>query len=301
MAGISSKALNGDVVNRKKFNGIEHNTDFDLNIYDAVYRNLDPQIGRFWQVDPEAESLGSYSPYESMGNNPISHIDPLGDFKTWFGAFLHKVSHGGGKIGQNNLGEYFVRKVSTSAGFDGNVTVVAKVTYGSDRNKYSNYLEDLANNFDETNQINDFARLGMWDKNLSSNAAKQNLLNNSIGLSLPNIQLKTTVTHFRSFLNKLLPSKGTLVKPGGNLTINSDIVLSGGRNGKLVKDLEGPAHSVIKGSEGRIYITDESGKVVWDITKERAKSVIPGQGFGPKVPPTQEQLELLNKVWGGMQ
>ena len=56
MAGISSKAAGG-IENKKKYNGIEQNNDFDLNMYDAFYRNLDPQIGRFWQVDPQADLL----------------------------------------------------------------------------------------------------------------------------------------------------------------------------------------------------------------------------------------------------
>jgi hypothetical protein len=83
-----------------------------------------------------------------------------------------------------------------------------------------------------------------------------------------------------------------------NLSIRTDIVLSGGRSGQLVKTLTGPANSVVKGSQGRIFITDKTGKVIWDITKYRAKSVIPGQGFGPKVTPIQEHLNLLKQVWG---
>jgi predicted oxidoreductase (fatty acid repression mutant protein) len=75
-------------------------------------------------------------------------------------------------------------------------------------------------------------------------------------------------------------------------------LLSGGRSGQLVKTLTGPANSVVKGGQGRIFITDDAGKVIWDVTKDRAKSVIPGQGFGPKVTPTQEQLNLLKQVWG---
>ena len=48
MAGISDKALKGQYAeNKNKFNGIEQNSGFDLNMYDAFYRNLDPQIGRF--------------------------------------------------------------------------------------------------------------------------------------------------------------------------------------------------------------------------------------------------------------
>jgi len=82
------------------------------------------------------------------------------------------------------------------------------------------------------------------------------------------------------------------------VSIRTDIVLSGGRSGQLVKTLTGPANSVIKGGQGRIFITDDAGKVIWDITKDRAKSVIPGQGFGPKVAPTQEQISLLQQAWG---
>lgn len=86
MAGISSEAL-GKLENKYRFNGIEQTTDLDMNQYDAFYRTMDPQIGRLWQIDPEAENLASYSPYEAMGNNPISNVDPLSNFCTRFGAW----------------------------------------------------------------------------------------------------------------------------------------------------------------------------------------------------------------------
>ena len=83
MAGISSRAIKAaNTENKKKFNGIEHNTDFDLNMYDAFYRNLDPQIGRFWQVDPKA--IDEISPYAAMLNNPITLCDPLGDTTSYY-------------------------------------------------------------------------------------------------------------------------------------------------------------------------------------------------------------------------
>ncbi|MDR6338931.1 RHS repeat-associated protein [Filimonas zeae] len=82
MAGISSRAsLFGIPENKIKYNGIEQNNDFDLNMYDAFYRNLDPQIGRFWQIDPKIEQgYENVSTYSSMHNNPILISDPLGDF-----------------------------------------------------------------------------------------------------------------------------------------------------------------------------------------------------------------------------
>ena len=78
MEGISSKAAGG-VGNRKGFNGIEHTTELDLNQYDAFYRTLDPQIGRFLQIDPKIESAEAWSPYSAMLDNPVKNADPLGD------------------------------------------------------------------------------------------------------------------------------------------------------------------------------------------------------------------------------
>jgi RHS repeat-associated protein len=87
MAGISSKAA-GSLENRKKYNGIEFDNDQDINTYEAYYRNLDPQIGRWWEIDPKCEpsaddnepGLESLTPYNSMANNPVKLGDPLGDW-----------------------------------------------------------------------------------------------------------------------------------------------------------------------------------------------------------------------------
>jgi hypothetical protein len=43
-------------------------------------------------------------------------------------------------------------------------------------------------------------------------------------------------------------------------------------------------------------VTDSEGNVVKDITAKRVKPVKPGQGFGQKRPPTQQELGLLEKV-----
>ena len=81
MAGISSNALKGMnyAENRKKYNGIEFTEDLDLDVYDAQLRNLDPQIGRWNQVDPKTESMEMWSPYASNYDNPIRYNDFLGD------------------------------------------------------------------------------------------------------------------------------------------------------------------------------------------------------------------------------
>ncbi|MCW3465823.1 DUF6443 domain-containing protein [Chitinophaga nivalis] len=81
MAGISSNALKGTryVENRKKYNGIEYTNELDLDTYDAQFRNLDPQTGRWNQIDPKIEKMELWSPYVSNYDNPIRYNDFLGD------------------------------------------------------------------------------------------------------------------------------------------------------------------------------------------------------------------------------
>jgi RHS repeat-associated protein len=76
--GISTNSI-GKQKNTRKYQGYEHNGELDVNSYETFFRTHDPQIGRWWQVDPKPESSLSFSPYVSMNDNPISVTDPLGD------------------------------------------------------------------------------------------------------------------------------------------------------------------------------------------------------------------------------
>ena len=85
MSGISDKAIKSNYnENKYRFNtGNElQNKEFGdgsgLEAYDATFRMYDPQIGRFWQIDPLAEISENYSPYSFVEDNPISYSDPLG-------------------------------------------------------------------------------------------------------------------------------------------------------------------------------------------------------------------------------
>ncbi|RFM26759.1 DUF6443 domain-containing protein [Deminuibacter soli] len=83
MAGISSKAA-GKLENRFKYNsGNElQSREFDdgsgLDLYDAVHRMYDPQLGRFVQIDRLGDISHDMSLYGFAANNPILHNDPLG-------------------------------------------------------------------------------------------------------------------------------------------------------------------------------------------------------------------------------
>ncbi|TMI89132.1 MAG: hypothetical protein E6H08_16935 [Bacteroidetes bacterium] len=147
MAGISSKALAFGKENKYKFNGIEQNNDFDLNIYEAFYRSLDPQIGRFMQIDP----ITNYqeSQYVSMGNNPVKNMDWLGNYFTWGNATVEET--------------YKKLRLENNSRMEGYMKELEDVV-GSKDKKDQKRTEQL------TNLINSHAALnGQWDEMEESN------------------------------------------------------------------------------------------------------------------------------------
>jgi RHS repeat-associated protein len=85
MAGISDKAIKPKYAeNRYRYNAgseLQHAEFSDgtgLELYETSFRSLDPQLGRFAQIDPLADEDQGISCYAYVGNNPVLYNDPAG-------------------------------------------------------------------------------------------------------------------------------------------------------------------------------------------------------------------------------
>jgi len=210
MAGISSKALEfGSPQNRKKYNGIEETRDLDINQYDAFYRNADPQIGRWWQIDPEVDILESYSPYECMGNNPITNTDPLGDFKTKFGAQWHRFWNGGGKIGQNEFGEWWVSKGEVTEDKNGGIIAKSWLYYGKGRGRTTAAGERMIAEEEEEFQVQRMIDMGVYEQHATVEEANEATFKKSVGMLMPTFGFKKITL---STSPKPIPNSGPIMK-----------------------------------------------------------------------------------------
>ncbi|MBC7946551.1 MAG: hypothetical protein H7Y42_01635, partial [Chitinophagaceae bacterium] len=107
MAGISSKVLKGNYPeNKKKFVAQDFDADLGLNLYQFKYRNHDPQIGRFVEIDPLADDYEHNGTYNYAENRPIDGIDLEGlEFWRKVGNALADVWENGVKPGLDFLNE----------------------------------------------------------------------------------------------------------------------------------------------------------------------------------------------------
>jgi RHS repeat-associated protein len=226
---------------KNTFQRQEFNEDLRIDVYEFKYRMDDPQIGRFWQVDPLADKYEYNSTYAFSENKVTSHVELEGLEAKYFLYFLrHPIAAsdiGDYQKGSTNISTNSIR--FSTRGVDpesGSILQENSSHEGSQVNAFrhtlwqstitSKYDADLAKSAGDIHEdnpsvdltIRKFAGKGALDKADQS----IDLLNNQIGRSIGEANPKASMNDLASKTLEFFHEKGlytATINKDGSVTI----------------------------------------------------------------------------------
>jgi hypothetical protein len=197
-------------------------------------------------IDAFAEDYYYETPYNYVGNNPLSFIDPDGNFKSKFGAWLWKTFNGGGEIHKDKGGEYFVSQRVEDTSDNGEVDVTVKRVFDKKGRSEGKDLEFEAKVDAYLTQLNfkqSMEEMGMEVYFTNDiNEARMGMLKLPSSVLLPNvIKAGTLATSSSTNSSSTLMNSATQMSKGGLTKVGRALQKHGSRSGSIYPKATGNA------------------------------------------------------------
>ena len=206
-------AREGQLLNCHLYNDKELWEEADLDWYDYGFRNYDPQIGRFPQLDPLTWEYPELTNYQYASLDPIANVDLDGlearnVVNGWVnGSYLNNIPGVANAVPSLNLAKLGINAAVNTAQFlivrseQSSVTnnlqkslTALNINQSPPTGRRLEKLREEAVEMEEDKlRIDRMVEEGKWDRSLSPEEASRNLINNTIGLALPSV-LKRPLT-----------------------------------------------------------------------------------------------------------